>query len=710
MNILQILPELNVGGVETGTVDFAKYLVEHGHRSIVVSSGGALVADLEQSGSKHYQLPADQKSLWTFLRCLKELEKIIRQEKVDIVHARSRVPAWIAFFACRRSKTAFVTTCHGYYSAQFFSRVMGWGKLVIAISEVIGRHMVHTFGTPPENIRLIPRSVDIKKFDVPRKVSKGKSEFIITIVGRITPLKGHDYFLKAMAQVVRFMPFVKVWVVGDAPASKQVYKEDLQVLVKRLGLTAHVEFLGNRRDVPQILAQTDVLVLSTVTQEAFGRVILEAQAAGVVVVATKVGGVVEIIEHEKTGLLVTPKDPEAMAQAVMRVLKDRKLADEMIKEARKKLESKYTVQQMAESTLRVYEEVLNSPNILVIKLSAVGDVVLTTAALAALRRKFPKAKIYCLVGKAASTILNKCPYLDGVIVYDYQQQDRGLKKLWALAYELRKYRIDKVIDFQNNRRSHILAALSFPRESYGYNNGKWGFLLTDKIKNDQPFLPPVEHQFRILKMLEIDYQKEDALLELWPSAQDDDYIQNLLDAEWLGHDKNFIGINLTASRKWQTKNWPVEYLARLCDLLAADNIRVVVTGEKKDILLARHLLSLTKAKPANFVGKTNILQLASLIKRCRAYLTPDSAPLHLAAAMNVPLVALFGPTDFRRHLPPAQHVVVLKRDLPCAPCYSTTCRIKTHACMKEIMPEEVFGKIRELMKKSNIGVGNWDSS
>ena len=160
-----------------------------------------------------------------------------------------------------------------------------------------------------------------------------------------------------------------------------------------------MEFLGNRKDIPQLLANTDCLVLSTVTQEAFGRVILEAQAASVPVVATKVGGVVEIIEDEETGLLVLPKEIDAMAHAVIRILTDKPLATKLASQAKRKLERNFTLERMAGQTLKVYEELLDSLNILVIKLSALGDVVLITASLKALREKYPKAKIYCLVGE-----------------------------------------------------------------------------------------------------------------------------------------------------------------------------------------------------------------------------------------------------------------------------------------------------------------------
>ncbi len=694
MKILQILPELNVGGVETGTVDLARYLVEHGHESVVVSNGGKLVGQLIKEGSRHYTLPVHQKSIFSAFQCVKKLEDILRKEKVDVVHARSRVPAWIAYFASRNAKVAFMTTCHGYYSNHLFSRVMGLSKLIIVISEVIGRHMVHDFKVPPENIRLIPRSVDFGKFNVPRK--KENSYPVIAIVGRITPIKGHEYFLRSMVKVVRSKPFCKIWIIGDAPLDKPEYRQELEVLTRRLGLRNQVEFLGNRTDIPQLLAQVDVLVLSTVTQEAFGRVIIEAQAAGVPVVATKVGGTVEVIEHERTGLLVLPKDVEGMADAVLRILNEPRFAQFMVEEAKKKIADKYTLKHMAEATLKVYHELVHSVNILVVKLSAMGDVVLATASLKALREKYPNAKIYCLVGRESGILLQKCPYINAIIPFDtYKKKD--WRYILQIARELRKHQFDKFIDLQNNRTSRWLAFLSWPRESYGYDNGKWSFWLTDKIKNNVTAIGPVEHQFRILKMLGIEYTK-DARLVLWPSTMDFDHAQNLLDSEWLGHSKNIVGINVSASEKWATKNWPVEYIARLCDLLAGENIRVVLTGQSKDKAVVRQLLNLTKAKPVDFVGKTNILQLAALIKKCKVYLTPDSAPMHLAAAMGVPFVAFFGPTDPVRHLPPAKHCVVLKRDLSCAPCYSTTCKISTHACMRDITPEETFKKVKELLK------------
>jgi lipopolysaccharide heptosyltransferase II len=692
MNVLQILPELNVGGVETGTVDLAKYLTKNGHKAVVVSNGGDLVKDLEEIKAIHYKLPVHKKSLFTILKMIKKVSEIIKNEKIDVVHARSRVPAWIAFFACRNTETIFITTCHGYYSEHFFSKVMGWAKSVIVPSNVIGRHMIEDFLVPYQRIRLIPRSVDLEKFPFSPYDKRPKTEFIVGIIGRITPLKGHIYFLKAISKVIRSLPYLKVWIVGDAPKNKQLYKEELQTLCRRLGLSHCVKFLGKRKDIPQLLSRLNLVVLSTVTEEAFGRVIIEAQAAGVPVVATRVGGVIDVIEDGKNGILVPPKDPESMATAIVKLLKDKSLIQKIVINARKNVEKKFTLERMCEATLKIYEETLNTKNILIIKISAVGDVILSVPSIRAMREKFPKAKIYCLVGKESKQILQHCPYLDGIIIYDNKGKDTGFKGILNISRELRKYNFDIVLDLQNNRSSHIISFLSMSANRYGYDNGKFSFLLNHKVQQLSLAVSAVEHQFRTLEMLGIN--QRDKKLELWPSKEDEYYISNLLGSQWVSQRGRIVGINLCASQRWVSKRWPLENFAQLCDRLSKENIRVVITGSKEELDFATELQKMTSARLLIFSGKTTLLQLAALIKKCSVFVTADSAPLHIAAAVGTPLVALFGPTSAVRHMPPIKNSIVIKKDLDCSPCYKPRCR--SMRCMFEITVDEVFEAIRKL--------------
>ena len=691
MNILQILPELNVGGVEIGTLDFSKYLVSKKHKSVVVSAGGELVKDLEQAGGIHYQLPVDRKSLFTMIKMIRELINVIRKENIDIVHARSRVPAWIAFFACRKTNAKFITTCHGYYSIHFFSRVMGWPKFIIIPSQVIGKHMIDDFGVPLERIRLIHRSVDLERFKFKELSAKSKTKFVIGIIGRLTPLKGHTYFLRAMAKVLRSLPYIKIWIIGDAAKNKEAYKEEIHILVRRLGLSPYVQFMGRQKNIPEILHKLNLLVLSTVTEEAFGRVIIEAQAVGVPVVATKVGGVVDIIDDEVNGILVPPKDIEAMAEAVIRILKDNNLTRILTRNAREKVKQKFSLELMSKKTIEVYKELQNSLNILIIKVSAIGDVILATASIRAIRKKFPHAKIFCLVGSQSRQILQRCPYIDEVIVYDFK--NCAMKDILKIARELRKYTFDIVIDLQNNTKSHVLSFLSLARNRYGYANKKLSFLLNHRVEETPIAVSPVEHQFRTLEMLGISLDEAD--LELWISDEDEAHINELLESHWIADTDKLIGINLSASRKWITKNWPLSNFAKLCDELSARNIRVVITGSEQDYDLAEELLTMTKSKPFVAVGQTSLMELASLIKRCKVFLSADSAPLHIAAAVETPIVALFGPTLPLRHMPPAKNSIVIRKKLDCSPCYKSSC--KTVNCMQQISVKEVLEAIEKLI-------------
>lgn len=693
MNILQIVPELNVGGVETGTIDLAKYLVKNGHRAVVVSGGGDLVKDLEDAKAIHYKLPVHEKSFIAIFRMVRKVSEIIKKEKIDIVHARSRVPGWIGFFASRKTGATFITTCHGYYSKHFFSKIMGWAKIVIVPSNVIGRHMIDDFLVPYQRIRFIPRSVDLERFHYTPYEERSRTEFTIAMVGRITPLKGHSYFLQAVSKVIRTMPYVKVWIIGDAPKDKSIYREEAEMLTRRLGLSHCVKFLGNRKDVPQILSKVNLVVLATITEEAFGRVIIEAQAAGVPVVATKVGGVVDIIDDGKTGLLVGPKDPDSMATAIVRILKDNKLATRISEKARKRVEEKFTLEKMCQATIKVYNEALDVKNILIIKISAIGDTILAIPSIRALRKKFPKAKIYSLVGKESKQILQRCPYLNGLMVYDRKSKDAGLKGLWNMGKELRKYNFDIVVDLQNNRASHMLSFLSASANRYGYDNKKFSFLINHKVKQVSIGVSPVEHQFRTLELLGI--TEKDVALELWPSSEDEQEIEKLLSTYWLNEKERIVGINLCASQRWLTKCWPIENFAKLSDKLAKENLRVIITGSKQEADSAKKLQELASSKLIILSGKTTLMQLAALIKRCSVFITADSAPLHIAAAVGTPIVAMFGPTSPVRHMPPVKNSVVIKKDLDCSPCYRPNC--KNMKCMLDISVDEVLEAVKKLI-------------
>jgi len=159
-------------------------------------------------------------------------------------------------------------------------------------------------------------------------------------------------------------------------------------------------------------------------------------------------------------------------------------------------------------------------------------------------------------------------------------RDAGLKGFWHLACKLRTQRFDIVIDLQNNRRSHLLAFCTCAPDRYGYANNKFGFLLNHGVKDDKSVIDPVTHQFRILKPLGIELRNPH--LELFPTEQDSIIVKEFLKAQWLSANQRLVGINISASARWETKVWPIEHIIRLCEELGRLDIRVVVTGTEND--------------------------------------------------------------------------------------------------------------------------------
>mgnify|MGYP005836153593 CR=1 FL=1 len=309
LTVVQVLPALESGGVERGTLEVGKYLVEHGHRSIVISAGGRLVEQLVREGSEHVTWDIGRKSLWT-LRLVPRLRRFLIDNRVDILHARSRMPAWVAYLAWKGMAPAhrprFVTTVHGLYSVNPYSAVMVKGERVIAVSQTVRDYLLKNYPSlDPGRIEVIYRGVDPAEFphgyrpspewlaawlaQYPQLVGKK----VLTLPGRITRLKGHEAFIDLIGRLrAQGLP-VHGLIVGGAHPRKQAYRSELEDKVRQAGLQDDITFTGQRGDLREIMAVSD-LVLSLSTQpESFGRTVLEALSLGVPVVGYDHGGVGE---------------------------------------------------------------------------------------------------------------------------------------------------------------------------------------------------------------------------------------------------------------------------------------------------------------------------------------------------------------------------------------------------------------------------------
>ncbi|MEM7816941.1 MAG: glycosyltransferase [Candidatus Aenigmatarchaeota archaeon] len=684
MKVVQIIPRLDLGGTERGVIDLVRYFKNSEIVNIVISGGGRLVKELENLGITHYKLGVYKKSPFS-LFLIPKLRKIFLKENVNIIHARSRVPAWLAFFSSRRSNISFITTIHGLYKNKFFGEVMAWGKFVICPSDTVARYMIENYKVPLEKIVIVPRWVDPQVFKfIPYRERKNSN--VILSIGRISPTKGYEYLIEAFKKVLRFNPYLKLKIVGAPESSKVGYFNFLNKLVKRFSLEHNVEFIGFSYKVEDFLKEARVLVATSVSSESFGRVIIEAFSSGVPVIATEVSGFKDIVG--KDGFLIEPRNSEVIACALLKILNEDNLSliEEMTKNARKRVEKFYSLDKCLEEKRKLYIKTLKFKRILVIKISSLGDLILVFPSLKELKENFSEGKIFLLTLKKYLPLLRNCPYIDEVITLE--DNYKRFKKILEISKKLRRYSFDYIIDFQNNRASHIMSFLSFPNYSFGYST-RFGFLLTNPIKVNYSD-DPLTSQERILKLLGIKLKEKKLLF--WDIEKDTSLLS----------EGDFIGINIYSSKKWESKNWPIKHIMNLIEMIykKLPNFRIVLLGDEETKKIAEEIEKYIYPRPYNLCGKTSLYNLPSVIKKLKVLITPDTATMHLACSLNIPTIALFGPTDPIRHTIKCENLYIFFKKLPCSFCYKNICKNKIkNLCMENITPQEVFLKIKEILFK-----------
>ncbi|MBN3040857.1 MAG: glycosyltransferase [Candidatus Omnitrophica bacterium] len=692
MRLIQTLPNMNIGGVERGVLDLAVYLKRKGMENSVVSGGGRLVEILEEYHIPHYKLPVYRKSLLALL-CIRKFRRIMEKENPQIVHARSRIPAWISFFATRSSDAIFITTAHGMYKNKFFSEIMGWGKFVICPSRVVARHMKERFGVPDSKIVVINRWVDLDKFVFNEFTAQQDNNAVVT-VGRISPSKGYEYLIEAFKKVVRFNPYLKLKIVGSPDKSKMRYYNYLKTLVNRYALNFNVEFTGFRSDIENVLRGARVLVAPSVIEESFGRVLVEAFACGVPVVATRVGGYNEIVEDKKEALLVDPADSSQLADAILKILDDPSFAKALTQKAREKVEKNYTMANCLKQIVEVYNLCLIQERILIIKISSLGDLILAIPSFYEIRKRYPQSKITLLTLQKYVSFVNDCPYIDEVISLD--DNYKKIKNILPLAKKLRRTAFDYIIDLQNSRSSHLIAFLSLPRYSFGFKL-RWGALLSKKVAYKRG-LDPLSSQEQILKLLGIKFGQKQLIF--WNKKS-----QSSLPLTG----ENFIGINLSASSKWRSKRWPTKNIIKLIGIIYKNlaGFRVVFFGDSSCRDYAHNIGQSVNPHPINLCGRTSLDDLPLILKKLKVFITPDTATLHLAQAVGISTIALFGPTDPERHTVKSRNLFVFCQKRACSFCYKPKCKFADESlCLEDISPHQIFSMIKNILDLEQRGVSS----
>lgn len=370
-------PALDAGGVERTTIEMAEALTRNGGRAIVASRGGRLEGELKAAGGELTPLPMDTKNPLQMLANIARLTELGRATHVQIVHARSRAPAWSAMFAARRLGVPFVTTYHGVYNAKsplkrFYNSIMARGDLVIANSDFTRAHVIAEHGVAPERVISIPRGVDLAKFD-PAAVDAARvadmrklwgllpldPRPVILLPGRLTNWKGQTVLIEAAAVLEKERPGAAVYVLAGDAQGRQQYVADLHERARKLGVADAVKIVGHLLDMPAALKAATLAVFPSTDAEAFGRAAVEAQAMGVPVVASNLGGLAETIVDGDSGLLVPAGDPRRLAYAVDRVLA---LSPEQRKNmgdrGAARVRAIYSVEALQAATLAVYGRLL----------------------------------------------------------------------------------------------------------------------------------------------------------------------------------------------------------------------------------------------------------------------------------------------------------------------------------------------------------------
>jgi len=377
--LLQVTPELETGGAEQTTIDVAHAVVAQGGKALVATKGGRMAARLEADGGRLAHMPAQSKNPLVMLGNAARLIDLIRREKVSLVHARSRAPAFSALWAAQATKTPFVATYHGVYNARsnlkrWYNAVMTKGDLVIANSEFTRAHVIAEHGLDPDKVVAIPRGIDLSRFEpgligadrvsalqAAWGVSPEERRLKVLLAGRLTRWKGQALVIEAMARLkAAGDPKILLLLAGDDQGRK-AYRAELEAQIAAAGLEEDVRIVGHCDDMPAAYLLADLAIAPSLEPEAFGRTAVEPQVMGRPVLAADHGAARETVLPGETGWLVAPGDPDAWA-AALATARDAGAARRQLmgQTARARARRLYSVDAMCEATLKVYARVLEA--------------------------------------------------------------------------------------------------------------------------------------------------------------------------------------------------------------------------------------------------------------------------------------------------------------------------------------------------------------
>ena len=378
--VLQVIPKLGYGGAETGCYDIAHYLPENNCGSFIITSGGELIKFIDKKKVRLIKLPVHSKNPLLILINGLIISLIILFYKIDIVHARSRAPAWSCLLASKLTGKKFVTTFHGTYNfksklKQFYNSVMVRSDLIIAGSNFIFSHINQNYSKYldlKKKLLVIFRGINVDYFDAGTKMENDekrllktwdihKDKKIILLPGRLTSWKGQEIFLEAINLVNIELGYEAFYgVILGSDQGRDLYKKKLIGITEQYRMNKQIKFIDHCNDMALAYKVSDIIVSSSIEPEAFGRVSVEAQSMQKVIIASNIGGSNETVIDGKTGFLFQAGDPKSLSRVILKVLNMNDASLKLIgSEGRKNIIKKFNVEKMCFSTYSEYKKILN---------------------------------------------------------------------------------------------------------------------------------------------------------------------------------------------------------------------------------------------------------------------------------------------------------------------------------------------------------------
>jgi heptosyltransferase-2 len=693
LTILQVLSWLNYGGVESYAIHLSRALRDRGHRVLIASSGGQLVPELEAAGIEHFNVDFTGPRT---LRGARALRRLLESEHVDLVNAHNWRAGMVSSLACRLAGVPYVLTIHGTRNPMNRHTVFYWSKRVVVVSQASKRNLVQGFGLPESRVVLSRIGIDCERFqpgppDAALETQLGLSPGSprVVHVSRFSHSKAPvaRALIQAMKMLSDTSPGIELVLVGQGPEEGAVTAAARQMNAD-LGRRA-VFPLGGRSDIPQLLRLSSVVVGTA-------SVALEAMATGKPVIAAGKGGYIGPVtasrlpsaegtcfgDHEAS----QPTTAEQLAEDIVSVLADGMSLSDLARFGREMVVSRYSLPVVSERVEGIYGQALCDRsavrNILIFHLNQIGDLMFTLPALKALRESFPQARITSIVRPYLTDLVAHTGYVDEVI----QRPRGGPLVAAALGRRLRRLRPDLAVVFSQSATMALCARLSGAPHRIGYVDSDLCRFLSHRIQ--ERGIPCPGKVMHLVRGLGITPEKMDYVGLARLSAQDDEAGAKLLAERGPEGSGPLIALAPGESTENPYKSWSPEGFKELASgLVQHHRARLIVVGSEKDRMLGYEILFPVGMDEGNLAGRTTPAELAAVLSRCDLLIGIDSGPMHVAAAMGVPVVGLFGPTDPGRTGPMGDGHEIIYHPQPCGPCMAPTCAART--CMTSITPDEV---------------------